>query len=79
VVEAMACGTPVIANRRGSMPELIDHGTTGFLVDTTAGAVDAVGDADRLDRIRIRATAVERFGVSRMIERYIAVYSDILT
>ncbi len=74
----MACGTPVIANGRGSMPELIDDGTTGFLVDTTEGAVDAVGDADRLDRIAIRATAVERFDVSRMIERYVAVYSDIL-
>ena len=78
VVEAMACGTPVIANGRGSMPELIDDGTTGFLVDTTEGAVDAVGDAGQLDRIAIRATAVERFDVSRMIARYIAVYSHIL-
>ncbi len=79
VVEAMACGTPVIANRRGSMPELIDHGATGFLVDSTDGAVDAIRDVDHLDRIAIRATAVARFDVSRMIERYIAVYSDILT
>jgi glycosyltransferase involved in cell wall biosynthesis len=78
VVEALACGTPVIANGRGSMPELIDDGATGFLVGTIEGAVDAVGDADQLDRIAIRATAVERFDVSRMIERYVAVYSDIL-
>ena len=78
VVEAMACGTPVIANRRGSMPELIDHGTTGFLVGTTEEAVDAVGAADRLDRSLIRQTAVARFDVSHMIERYAAVYTDIL-
>ena len=75
----MACGTPVIAHGRGSMPELIDDGTTGFLVGTIEEAVDAVGAADRLDRIAIRETAVERFDVSRMIERYVAVYSDILT
>lgn len=79
VVEAMACGTPVIANGRGSMPELIDHGTTGFLVGTIEQAVDAVAAADRLDRIAIRQTAVERFDVSRMIDRYVAVYSDVLT
>ena len=79
VVEAMACGTPVIANGRGSMPELIDDGTTGFLVGTIEQAVDAVAAADRLDRIAIRQTAVERFDVARMIDRYVAVYSDILT
>ncbi len=78
VVEAMACGTPVIAHRRGSMPELIDHATTGFLVDTTAAAVDAVRDVDLLDRSAIRATAVERFDVSRMIERYVDVYTHVL-
>ena len=78
VIEAMACGTPVIANRRGSMPELIDDDRTGFLVGTIAQAVDAVGQADRLDRVAIRETAVERFDVSRMVDRYLAVYSDIL-
>src|SRR5205807_6339074 len=49
VVEAMACGTPVIAFRRGSMPELIDDGTTGFLVDTTEQAAEAVGPAGGVD------------------------------
>ncbi len=78
VVEAMACGTPVIAHRRGSMPELIDHATTGFLVDTAADAVAAVSDVDLLDRSAIRATAVARFDVLRMIERYVEVYSDVL-
>ena len=52
VVEAMACGTPVIAFRRGSMPELIEHGVTGFLVDDVAAAVAAVGETAELDRAR---------------------------
>ncbi len=79
VVEAMACGTPVIANRRGSMPELIDHGATGFLVGTIEQAIDAVDAVGRVDRAAIRETAIRRFDVSRMIERYVAVYSDVLT
>lgn len=78
VVEAMACGTPVIATRRGSMPELIDHGTTGYLVQTIDEAIAAVEVADRLDRDRIRAVAVERFDVSRMIDRYVSVYAEVL-
>ncbi len=78
VVEAMACGTPVIATRRGSMPELIDHGTTGYLVQTVDEAVGAVAVADHLDRARIRAVAVERFDVSRMINQYVSLYGEIL-
>ena len=64
VAEASACGTPVIAFRRGSMPELIIDGRTGFLVDDVDGAVDAVGRTAALDRAGIRAHAVERFGAS---------------
>ena len=78
VVEAMACGTPVIATRRGSMPELIDHGTTGYLVQTVDEAIEAVAVADHLDRARIRAVAIERFDVSRMINQYVSVYAEIL-
>jgi glycosyltransferase involved in cell wall biosynthesis len=78
VVEAMACGTPVIATGRGSMPELIDHGTTGYLVETIDEAIDAVHIADRLDRARIRTAAVDRFDVSRMVDQYVAVYADVL-
>ena len=78
VVEAMACGTPVIAYNRGSMPELIDHGTTGYLVDTIHEATEAVSAADGLDRNAIRATAINRFDVSRMIDQYVAVYANIL-
>ena len=78
VVEAMASGTPVIANARGSMSELIDHGTTGYLVNTTDEAVEAVDLARHVDREAIRATAVARFDVDAMIRRYVAVYRSIL-
>ncbi len=74
VVEAMACGTPVIAFERGSMAELIEDGTTGFLVDTVAGAVGAVDRVTALDRPAIRAYAVRRFGVERMVDAYVDAY-----
>jgi glycosyltransferase involved in cell wall biosynthesis len=78
VVEAMACGTPVIAFRRGSMPELIDEGRTGFLVDTTEQAVAAVGLARHVDRQAIRKVAVARFGVDRMVDEYLTAYGQVL-
>ncbi len=78
VVEAMACGTPVIAYARGSMPEIIDDRKTGFLVSDIAGAVDAVDAAAGLDRTAIRSRTVERFDVLRMIDDYVAVYRAIL-
>ena len=78
VVEAMACGTPVIAFNRGSMPELIVDGETGFLVDDVDGAVAAVTASAVLDRATIRACAVERFGVARMIDAYVDAYQTVL-
>lgn len=78
VVEAMACGTPVIAFRRGSMGELIEDGKTGFLVDDVAGAVAAVERAATLDRAAIRARVVARFGVARMIDEYLEAYAEVL-
>jgi glycosyltransferase involved in cell wall biosynthesis len=78
VVEAMACGTPVIAFNRGSMPELITDSTTGFLVNDVDGAIIAVTEAASVDRAAIRAYAVERFDVARMIEEYIDAYETVL-
>jgi len=78
VVEAMACGTPVIAFRRGSMPELVDDGATGVIVDDVDMAAGAVGRVGGLDRAAIRATAIRRFGRDRMIRDYESVYEQIL-
>ena len=78
VVEAMACGTPVIAFARGSMPELIEDGRTGFLVADVGSAVAAVDRATSLDRVVIRAEAVKRFGVARMIDDYLAAYEEVV-
>jgi glycosyltransferase involved in cell wall biosynthesis len=79
VVEAMACGTPVVAYRRGSMPEVVDEGVTGFLAEDVATAVAAVDRATRLDRGGVRARAAARFGVDRMVADYLTVYTDLLT
>lgn len=78
VVEAMACGTPVIATRRGSMSELIEHDRTGFLVDDAKGAVRAIARIDELDRAVVRQRAIERFSVDRMADEYIALYRSVL-
>ncbi len=78
VIEAMACGTPVIAYRRGAMPELIDEGITGFIVDGLEAAVAAVPRAAWLDRARVRAVAESRFGVGRMVDEYLAIYRGLL-
>ncbi|HEX9866966.1 MAG TPA: glycosyltransferase family 4 protein [Acidimicrobiia bacterium] len=77
VVEAMACGTPVIANRRGSMPEIIQHGSNGFLVDSIEGAVGSVKLSEAIDRRGVRESVVERFDASRMVDEYLAVYRQI--
>ncbi len=78
VVESMACGTPVIATRRGSMPELVEDGVNGYLVDALDEAVAAIETASRLDRSAVRASVERRFDVSRMVDEYIEVYRRIV-
>ena len=78
VVESMACGTPVIAFDKGSMPELIEHGRDGFLVSDVAGAVEAAARIEQIDRRVCRKTVEKRFTSEIMVKNYIAVYQEIL-
>ncbi|HEV7711787.1 MAG TPA: glycosyltransferase family 4 protein, partial [Asanoa sp.] len=78
VVESMVCGTPVVAYRRGSMPEVIDEGVTGFVVDTVDQAVAAVGRLTDVDRVGCHTRARERFGADRMVADYLRVYRDLV-
>lgn len=78
VVEAMICGTPVVAFRRGSMVEIVDEGVTGYTVTSVDEAVSAIGPAGRLDRRRVRHRAITRFGVERMVDDYLKVYETII-
>ncbi|HEX6011595.1 MAG TPA: glycosyltransferase family 4 protein [Geminicoccaceae bacterium] len=74
MIEAMACGTPVIALRRGSVPEVLEHGLTGFIVDSVEEAVEAVRWVSSLDRHAIRRRFEERFTAERMARDYLALY-----
>jgi glycosyltransferase involved in cell wall biosynthesis len=74
MIEAMACGTPVVAFPCGSVPEVIDHGVTGFVVGSVEEAAEAALRAATLDRAAIRATFERRFSVERMASHYVEVY-----
>lgn len=78
VVEAMACGTPVVAFRRGSMPEIIADGVTGYLTDDIGEMVRAIAQAGNLDRRKCRQRVEERFSVNRMVSDYVRVYEKII-
>ncbi len=78
MIEAMACGTPVVAFRCGSTPEIIEDGATGFLVDTIEQAIAAADRAPLLDREAIRARFELRFSATAMARRYLDVYGDLL-
>lgn len=77
-IESLAAGTPVIARRAGALPEIIEHGTDGFLVDDVDEAILAVRLVGHLDRRRIRARALERFSVARMTDAYEAIYRRLI-
>ena len=78
MIEAMACGTPVIAFRRGSVPEVIDEGVTGFVVNNEEEAVAALRRIGELDRRRVRETFERRFSVRRMAEDYVRHYQSLI-
>lgn len=78
VIEAMACGTPVIAINRGSMPEIIEHGRTGMLVNSVEEAATAVSSIGNIDRALVHAAVRDRFSVERMAHDYIKLYREIL-
>ncbi len=78
MIEAMACGTPVIAWNRGSVPEVVEHGVTGFIVNSEEEAVAAIGQIGRLDRGLIRARFEQRFTAQRMAQDYLAIYRRLL-
>ena len=79
VAESLACGTPVIASDRGSMPELVEDGHDGWLVRGNDEAVGAVKLVSSLDRVGIRASAHRRFDATRMAAQYVDVYRDVLS
>lgn len=77
MIEALACGTPVIAYPRGSVPEIIEDGVTGFIVEDEADALRALARIDRLDRRRIRHEFERRFTSERMAKEYLAFYRQL--
>ena len=78
MIEAMACGCPVIAFRRGSVPEVIEDGRTGFIVDTVEQAIAAVARLPTLDRANVRQRFEERWTARRMAEDYVALYQRLI-
>jgi len=76
-MEALACGTPVIAFAAGALAEIVEHGRTGFLVRDVDEMAAAIGDADKLDPSVCRAVAQERFSSERMTDQYLDLYSEL--
>ena len=79
MIEALACGTPVVAFRGGSVAEVIDHGVTGFVVETLDDAVEATRRIQLLDRARCRATFERRFSAARMARDYVRIYQRLIS
>jgi glycosyltransferase involved in cell wall biosynthesis len=78
MIEAMACGTPVLAFRHGSVPEIVDEGVTGCIVDTMEEAALALPKVIAMDRAGVRRRFAERFSAARMAKDYVSVYRNLL-
>jgi glycosyltransferase involved in cell wall biosynthesis len=74
MIESMACGTPVIATRRGAVPEVIEHGRSGIIVDDYRDMVGVLAQADELEPMELRRAAEERFSSGRMVADYVAAF-----
>ncbi|MCA1838289.1 MAG: glycosyltransferase family 4 protein [Actinobacteria bacterium] len=79
LIEAMACGTPVLAYRRGSIPEVIDHGLTGFICESVEEMASALEHVPQLSRARCREQFEKRFTVERMVQDYLRVYETMVS
>ena len=77
-MEALAAGTPVIAYRSGALPDLVEHGVTGFLVDDADGMAEAIGRADAIDPAACLRAARERFRLAHMLDAYLALYARLI-
>jgi glycosyltransferase involved in cell wall biosynthesis len=78
MIESMACGTPVIATRWGAVPEVVEHGRSGLVVDHYLDMVDAIAEADRLDPAECRRHVEERFSPAHMVADYVAAYRSVV-
>ena len=78
MIESMACGTPVIATRWGAVPEVIEHGLSGIIVEDSSDMAAALEEADRLDPLECRRYVEERFSATRMVADYLAAYERVL-
>jgi glycosyltransferase involved in cell wall biosynthesis len=78
MIESMACGTPVIATRRGAVSEVVEHGRSGIIVDDVSEMVDAIGAADAIDPAECRRYVEEHFSAARMVTDYVAVYESVV-
>jgi glycosyltransferase involved in cell wall biosynthesis len=76
-MEALACGTPVVAFASGALPDIVQHGVTGFLVRDMAEMADAIGACEGIDPERCRAVARERFSLEQMVQKYFHVYKQL--
>lgn len=78
MLEALACGTPVVTTRFGAAPEIVDHGITGFLVDTPEELAKALTEVDQLDRSQCRRAAEHRFSSEIMVARHLLIYKKVI-